>query len=182
MQIFINLLSLSRVISGVLIFFVLSQDTISNLIGLVLFIFAGLTDYLDGYLARKHKLVSDLGEILDPISDKILIILVMISLSVYLNSFFMAFCSGVIISREVYVSALRDYSSRIGISSATKVIYLSKVKTTIQFVTITMYFVIISYDLNPLLFLIADILFLITLLITVYTSIIYTLNILNNKL
>ena len=53
----------------------------------ITFCFAGLTDYLDGYLARKYNAESQLGEILDPIADKILIIFILIGLSVHLHSF-----------------------------------------------------------------------------------------------
>ena len=81
MQIFINFLSLSRIISGVLIFFILSQHEVANYIAFLLFIYAGLTDYYDGFLDRKYNLVSNFGEILDPVSDKILVIFVLFSLS-----------------------------------------------------------------------------------------------------
>ena len=181
MQIFINFLSLSRIISGVLIFFILSQHEVANYIAFLLFIFAGLTDYYDGFLARKYNLVSNFGEILDPVSDKILVIFVLFSLSTYLGNFLVAFCSGIIISREVFISALRDYSSRNGISSATKVIYISKVKTAIQFFTIAMYLILVSFDLNRIFFVISDMLLILTVIITIYTCIIYTLNVINHN-
>ena len=57
---------------------------------LLLFFLAGLTDYFDGYLARKYNAESQLGEILDPIADKILIVFILIGLSVDLDSFVIA--------------------------------------------------------------------------------------------
>ena len=70
----VNLITLSRIILApvILVLFILDN----YLLCLLLFIFAGITDYLDGYLARKYNAESQLGEILDPIADKILIIFV----------------------------------------------------------------------------------------------------------
>ena len=56
------------------------------LLALVLFFLAGVTDYFDGYLARKYNAVSQLGEILDPIADKILILFVFFGLAINLSS------------------------------------------------------------------------------------------------
>ena len=67
MQYFINLLSISRIFFGIFIFTLLMLNTHISF-ALPLFIIAGFTDYLDGYLARKFNLVSDFGEIMDPIS------------------------------------------------------------------------------------------------------------------
>ena len=69
----INLITLSRIVLGIIIFLLLAIDNYLD-VALILFMFAGLTDYLDGFLARRYSLTSQLGEILDPIADKILII------------------------------------------------------------------------------------------------------------
>jgi hypothetical protein len=61
------------------------------LLALILFFVAGITDYLDGYLARKYKAVSKLGEILDPIADKILILFVLFGLAINLSSYLIGF-------------------------------------------------------------------------------------------
>ena len=107
------------------------------LLALSLFFFAGLTDYLDGYFARKYNATSEIGEILDPIADKILVVFILIILSVNLHSFLLAFSSALIISREIWVSALRDFSARKNILKATKVTYLAKLKTVLQMVAIS---------------------------------------------
>ena len=70
---------------------------------LILFIFASITDYFDGYLARKYDKVSVLGEILDPIADKLLIVFLLFAISIFLSSEFIAFVSSVIIAREIWV-------------------------------------------------------------------------------
>ena len=100
------------------------------MLALVLFFFAGLSDYFDGHLARKYSATSEIGEILDPIADKILVVFTLIVLSVNLSSFLLAFSSALIISREIWVSALRDFSARKNISKATKVTYLAKIKSS----------------------------------------------------
>ena len=91
-----------------------------------MFFLAGVSDFFDGYFARKYNATSEIGEILDPIADKILVAFILVTLSVSLSSFLLAFLSALIISREIWVSALRDYSARRNISNATKVTYLAK--------------------------------------------------------
>ena len=90
MTIFINLLTLSRILIAAIIFLLLMSPD-SYLMAFVLFILAGTTDYFDGYLARKYNSVSKIGEILDPIADKILILFVLFGLAIapkLLNWFF----------------------------------------------------------------------------------------------
>ena len=144
-------------------------------IALILFFLAGITDYFDGYLARKHNLVSELGEILDPIADKILILFVLFGLAVNLSSYLIGFAGAIIITREIWVGALRDLNARNGRIDATKVTFLAKIKTTIQLFTISTYLLGLALN-NMLIIVIADILLFISLFITIYTGMIYTLN------
>ena len=90
MTYFINLLTLSRILLGGIIFLLLTRPE-GYFLAFILFFIAGATDYLDGYLARKFELTSQIGEILDPIADKILIVFVLFGLSVNLTSYFIAF-------------------------------------------------------------------------------------------
>ena len=76
MSTIINILTLSRIFLAALIYILLISPD-GYLMALILFFLAGMTDYLDGYLARKYNAVSELGEILDPIADKILILFVL---------------------------------------------------------------------------------------------------------
>ena len=143
------------------------------LLALVLFFIAGVTDYFDGYLARKYNAVSQLGEILDPIADKILILFVLFGLAINLSSYLIGFIGATIITREIWVGALRDINARNRKSDATKVTFLAKIKTTIQLFTISIY--LLGLALNNMLFIIiGDVLLLISLLITIYTGFIYT--------
>ena len=136
-------------------------------------------DFFDGFLARKFNSSSQIGEILDPIADKILIIFLYFGLALNLSSYLIGFSGALIITREIWVSALRDFNSRNNNSNATKVIYIAKVKTTIQLFTISIYLFALAFNFM-LLIPIADIFMLIALLITVYTGYLYTLNTFKN--
>ena len=171
---FINLLTFSRIFLGAIIFLLLTR-TDFYWTAFVLFLVAGVTDYLDGYFARKYQAVSELGEILDPIADKILIVFLLFAISVSISSFYIAFAGSLIITREIWVGALRDFNARQLKSDATKVTFLAKIKTTIQLFTISIY--LLGLSLNSMIFLLlADSFLLISILITIYTGYQYTLN------
>ena len=174
MSYFINLLTLSRIFLGSVIFLLLTRPE-GYFLAFILFLIAGVTDYLDGYLARKNNLTSQLGEILDPIADKILIVFVLYGLSVNLTSYFIAFMASLILTREIWVAALRDLNARQGFTEATKVTFLAKIKTTIQLFTLSIYLLGLSLN-NMLLILFGDMFLFLSLIITIYTGYIYTLN------
>ena len=176
---FINLLSFSRILFSIIIFILLIQN-IYYIFAFVLFFVAGLSDFLDGYLARKYNSTSVIGEILDPIADKILVVFLLIGLSVNLSSSLIAFCASVIISREIWVSALRDHSARNNISNATKVTYLAKIKTAIQMFTILLYLLGLATS-KMIIIIFADAFIVLSVLITIYTGYRYTLSVFKNK-
>ena len=171
---FINLLTTIRLLlAPIILFFLIFED---YLVCTLLFFLAGVSDYFDGYLARKYNAESQLGEILDPIADKILVVFILIGLSVNLHSYLMAAMSSFIISREISVAALRDYAARNKMSHKTKVTFLAKSKTALQLFTIMLYLIALSFNLN-LLILIGDISLIAATLITLYTGYEYTNNI-----
>ena len=137
---------------------------------------AGVTDFLDGYLARKYNAESQIGEILDPIADKILVIFILFGLAVALDSYLISFMSALIISREIGVAALRDYSARNNFFDKTKVTFLAKTKTAIQLSTIGLYLFAMTLNIN-LLIVISDILLILASLITLYTGYQYAINV-----
>ena len=149
-------------------------------LALVLFFLAGVTDYFDGYLARKHNAVSQVGEILDPIADKILILFVLFGLAINLSSYLIGFIGAVIITREIWVGALRDLNARNGKSDATKVTFLAKIKTSVQLLTLSIYLFGLTIN-NMLIIVIADILLFVSLFITLYTGLKYTINTFKNE-
>lgn len=171
---FINLITVTRILlAPIILFFLIFGE---YLLCTLLFFLAGMSDYADGYLARKYNAESELGEILDPIADKILIVFILIGLSVNLNSYLMAVMSSFIISREIGVAALRDYAARINMSHKTKVTFLAKSKTALQLFTIGLYLFGLSFNLN-LLIIISDISLIAATLITIYTGYEYANNI-----
>ena len=169
-----NFFTLIRVILAPIIFICILEPSL-HVLALLLFIFASFTDYLDGYFARKTNSVSVIGEVIDPIADKILIVYIFFGLAVYLHSYLIAFAASTIIAREIWVGALRDLNARNSNSQATKVLFIAKIKTTIQLFTIGIYLIGLAFG-NMLVIIVADIFVIISLLITLYTGFIYTYN------
>ena len=171
---FINFITIARIFLApiILVFLIFGY----YLVCVLLFFLAGLTDYFDGYFARKYNAVSELGEILDPIADKILVVFILIGLSVELDSQLMALLSSLIIAREIGVAALRDYSARNNLSDRTKVTFLAKAKTSVQLLTIGLYLLALAISFN-LLIVISDIFLIVATFITLYTGYQYTLNV-----
>ena len=170
----INLLTFARIIIAAIIFALLALKDF-YMIALILFFIAGLTDYFDGFFARKYNATSQIGEILDPLADKILIIFLFFGLAVNLSSFLIGFTGSLIITREIWISALRDYNARNNNINATKVIYIAKIKTSIQLFTIMIYLFGLTFN-KMLLIIFGDIFMIIATLITLYTGYIYTYN------
>ncbi|MCI8421206.1 MAG: CDP-diacylglycerol--glycerol-3-phosphate 3-phosphatidyltransferase [Clostridia bacterium] len=96
-----------------------------------LFVIASLTDYLDGYIARKYDMVSDLGKLLDPIADKVLVAAALFILveGNYVSDipYLALICSVIIIAREFMIGVLRQVSALKGVALAAD--KLGKVKT-----------------------------------------------------
>ena len=171
---FINFITIARIfLAPIILVFLIFGNYLACVL---LFFLAGLTDYFDGYFARKYNAVSELGEILDPIADKILVVFILIGLSVELDSQLMALLSSFIIAREIGVAALRDYSARNNLSERTKVTFLAKAKTSVQLLTIGLYLLALAISFN-LLIVISDIFLLLATFITLYTGYQYILNV-----
>jgi CDP-diacylglycerol--glycerol-3-phosphate 3-phosphatidyltransferase len=90
------------------------------------------------------------------------------------------FIGAIVITREIWVGALRDLNARNGKSDATKVTFLAKIKTSVQLLTLSIYLFGLAIN-NMLIIVIADILLFISLFITLYTGLIYTLNTFKNE-
>ena len=103
-----------------------------------LFVLAGLTDYLDGYIARRTNSETHLGALLDLIADKLLVSLVMIWL-VYIDlNWYIATAALIIVSRELVISTLRQYIIEKEVKRELSVSFIGKSKTTIQIIAISM--------------------------------------------
>lgn len=131
-----NYLTLARiVIIPVLVVLVMIQKPQTDIMACVLFIFAGITDYLDGKLARAWQQLSDLGRMMDPIADKLLVGILLIVMAGYGRLPYWGIIPAMIIlSREILVSGLREYLSSFQVGLP--VTRLSKWKTTFQMVAI----------------------------------------------
>ena len=105
-----------------------------NLIATVLFVVFALTDWLDGYLARKLNQISAFGAFLDPVADKILVCASLLIL-VHLTRVDV-FVALIIIGREIAISALREWMAQIGASKSVAVHMIGKLKTVAQMVAI----------------------------------------------
>ena len=105
-----------------------------NLVATVMFVLFALTDWLDGYLARKLNQTSSFGAFLDPVADKFLVCASLLVL-VHMNRADV-FVALIIIGREIAISALREWMAQIGASKSVAVHMLGKLKTTVQMVAI----------------------------------------------
>lgn len=105
-----------------------------NLVATVMFVVFALTDWLDGYLARKLNQTSAFGAFLDPVADKFLVCACVLVL-VHLQRCD-AFVALIIIGREIAISALREWMAQIGASGSVAVHMIGKLKTVVQMVAI----------------------------------------------
>jgi len=142
---------------------------------LMLFLIASITDYFDGFLARKYNSESVIGEILDPIADKIIIIFLLFALSIYLESYFIAGLGATMVARDIWVNGVREYNARLSQSDKTKVTFLAKFKTSIQMLTVSTYLFALFLGNSFLLF-ISDFLLFLSVVISLLTGFKYTLS------
>ncbi len=101
-----------------------------------IFVLAAITDWLDGYLARRLGQTSPFGAFLDPVADKLMVAVVLVFLVVRDPVPWMAIPAAVIIGREIAVSALREWMAEVGKGSRVAVNMIGKLKTTCQMVAL----------------------------------------------
>ncbi|WP_080523093.1 CDP-diacylglycerol--glycerol-3-phosphate 3-phosphatidyltransferase [Methyloprofundus sedimenti] len=132
-----TLLTLTRIalIPILAIFFYLPWEY-SNIATTFIFIVAGITDWLDGYLARKMQVETKFGAFLDPVADKIMVAFVLVLLVQAESSIWMTLPAAVIIGREITISSLREWMAQIGQHATVKVSQIGKWKTTAQMIAI----------------------------------------------
>ena len=132
-----TLLTWARIVAIPLVvgvFYLQLEPALQNLFSTVLFVVVALTDWADGWLARRMNLTSSFGAFLDPVADKFLVCAALLVL-VHLNRLH-ALVALVIIGREIAISALREWMAQIGASRSVAVHMLGKLKTTVQMVAI----------------------------------------------
>ncbi len=173
MNYFIQFLTYFRILIAPIIFMLI---TLYDSYGWALFLFflASISDYWDGFLARKYNLESIIGAILDPIADKILTTFLILALSIEFSSIFIGMIGGIILVREYWVGALRDFNAKNGNDSATNVTYLAKIKTSLQFLTFAS-FLFGLYIENSLIIFLSNFLLILALIVTLQTGLSYTI-------
>lgn len=171
MNYLIQSLTYFRILSAPIIFLLI----VSNEYGWALFILilASSSDYWDGYLARKYNLESILGSILDPIADKMLLAFLILSFALTMQSTYIAFAGGIMLVREFWVAALRDFNSRNNNIEATKVSFLAKIKTFSQFTAFSV-LLLGLYSGNEIFLLTGNFVLLAALIITLQSGVEYT--------
>ncbi len=117
-----------------------------NLAATIVFVFAALTDWLDGYLARQLNQTSAFGAFLDPVADKLMVAAALIVLVEQDRT--EAWVACVIIGREIAISALREWMAKVGAARSVTVNFLGKFKTIAQMVAIPL--LLYQAPLHPL--------------------------------
>ncbi|ENV13927.1 CDP-diacylglycerol-glycerol-3-phosphate 3-phosphatidyltransferase [Acinetobacter sp. CIP 101934] len=116
-----------------------NPDMTRHMLLTAIFVVAAVTDWFDGYLARTLNQTSAFGRFLDPVADKLMVAAALIVLVQWQPSISMAFAAIVIISREITVSALREWMAELGARTSVAVSTVGKYKTAFQMIAITVF-------------------------------------------
>jgi CDP-diacylglycerol--glycerol-3-phosphate 3-phosphatidyltransferase len=106
------------------------------LVAAAVFSVAAVTDWLDGYLARRLGQMTKFGAFLDPVADKLMVAVALVLLVERHNTILLTLAASVIIGREIVVSALREWMAELGQRTSVAVSYIGKVKTAFQMIAI----------------------------------------------
>ena len=149
-----NFLTLLRIfLLPLLIYFIIVNDSSLNLTILILYIVIALSDYFDGIIARQTNSITEFGKMLDPIADKLFVVLIIITF-IY-NDYIKGINlipAYLIIFREIFISGLREYASNLPEVKKIDVSILGKYKTAFQILSLFLILIGSIYiDLKPLL-------------------------------
>jgi CDP-diacylglycerol--glycerol-3-phosphate 3-phosphatidyltransferase len=99
----------------------------------VIFTVAAVTDWLDGYVARKYNQSTSFGAFLDPVADKLMVAIALLLLvSIHHDSAWFVAAAAIIVGREIIISALREWMAELGQRASVAVSFIGKIKTTLQ--------------------------------------------------
>ncbi len=143
----------------------------NNWIALIIFVIAGITDHLDGYVARKTGSTSRLGALLDLVADKLLIVITIFYFISYVSNILLIIPSVAIIFREIVISSLRQLLAEIEGQNPIKVTFIAKSKTTLQIFALS--FLIISPNFGQPFFLLTIFLFWLAAYVSLYSLFTY---------
>lgn len=137
MKFFVNFLSAFRIVAS----FALIPTLMFQLYwtSLILFVLGALSDFFDGYLARKYDVCTKLGGVMDHIGDKLIVVNTLIMLTVMMPVWFIVVPVIILIARELYISGLREFlgTQKIEMPVPKARFSMGKVKTSLQMITIT---------------------------------------------
>ena len=120
----------------------------ANITTALIFLLAAVTDWLDGYIARRYNMWSAFGAFLDPVADKLMVAVTLFLLVQENPTPLLAVTSAVIVGREITISALREWMAEIGERTRVNVAMLGKVKTVMQIIAIEV--LLYQHDLEGL--------------------------------
>ena len=132
-----NILSLLRItlIPVLMVLYFLPYES-APLWATIVFTIAALTDWLDGYIARKWQQTSPFGAFIDPVADKLIVAIALLLILYKTPTWYILIPAVIIVGREITVSALREWMAELGQRNAVKVSNLGKLKTIFQMVSI----------------------------------------------
>jgi CDP-diacylglycerol--glycerol-3-phosphate 3-phosphatidyltransferase len=110
----------------------------TNFAASAVFVVGALTDWLDGWIARRYGMYSAFGAFLDPVADKLAVAVALVLIVQHHHTLFMALIAAVIIGREITISALREWMAEIGQKARVKVAVVGTLKTIVQMVALSM--------------------------------------------
>ena len=117
-----------------------------NFAAAFIFAFASITDWLDGWIARRYDQYSAFGAFLDPVADKLMVAVALLLIVQKHPTVWMTLWAAVIVGREIAVSALREWMAELGQRAAVKVATIGKIKTIVQMLAL----VCLLYQVNIL--------------------------------
>ena len=168
-----NLLTLARIVLipvFVLVYYLPVEWSPAAATGV--FVAAAVTDWLDGYLARRMALTSALGAFLDPVADKLMVATALVVVLQADPQLWLALPVMVIIGREITISALREWMAELGRRAQVSVSEIGKFKTAAQMLAITL--LIYREDLWGMpVYLIGQVLLYIAVILTLWSMLIY---------
>lgn len=124
-------------LTPVVVFFYMTESGAWHWISMSLFLFAGLSDWLDGYFARCKNQETLLGKLLDPLADKVLVISVLLTVSYYHQSSYMQLLAALVILRDIFVSSIREWQAGLAESVDLHPSRIAKFKTVMQMSALT---------------------------------------------
>ncbi|SEL45945.1 CDP-diacylglycerol--glycerol-3-phosphate 3-phosphatidyltransferase [Halomonas daqiaonensis] len=166
-----NLLTLARIVFiPLLVVLFYLPFAWSTLLAAALFGLAAVTDWLDGYLARRWDQSTPFGAFLDPVADKLMVAVALALLIERYEAIWLTLPALVIIGREIVISALREWMAEMGKRGQVAVSWIGKVKTTLQMIALLM---LLAFTPGTLLALLGVVILYVAALLTLWSMFLY---------